>query len=85
MVCGRVDTDGNIGSIGSMWTFEQEAQVSEYVLVEPGVQDHCVHLDDQISIPKVGTSIVGSELLNLLGGSGMESALSLEDVVDCKV
>ena len=32
------------------------------------MQDHCVHLDDLIFILKVGTSIVGSDLLNRLDG-----------------
>lgn len=71
--------------IGSMWAFDQAARVSEYTMAEPGAQDHCVRLDDLTFILKVGTSVVGSELANRLGGSATERALALGDVVECRV
>ena len=44
-----------------------------------------MRLDDLTFILKVGTSIVGSELANRLEESATERALSLGDVVECRV
>ena len=71
--------------IGSMWAFDQTARVSEYTQAEPGAQDHCVRLDDLTFISKVGTSFVGSELAGRLMGSSTDKALTLKDVVECRV